>query len=54
MSLKVGDKVKVLPNKKVGIITHIVDGFWVILDNEQSRPYMPMQVEKIEDRKEEK
>lgn len=36
---KVGDKVRVLPNKKDGIITHIVDKFWLILDNEQSRPY---------------
>lgn len=52
--LKVGDKVKVLPNKKDGIITHIVDKFWIILDNEQSRPYMPQQVVKIEERKEDR
>lgn len=52
--LKVGDKVRVLPNKKDGVVTEIINGFWVILDNEQSRPYMPMQVKKIEERKEEK
>lgn len=44
--LKVGDKVKVLPNKKVGIITHIVDGFY-ILDNEMARPYWELQLELI-------
>ena len=52
--LKVGDKVRVLPNKKDGVVTEIINGFWVILDNEQSRPYMPMQVKKIEERKEDK
>lgn len=37
------DIVQVLPNKKVGEVTDIVEGF-VILDNERARPYMPIQL----------
>src|SRR5690606_38242030 len=37
------DIVQVLPNKKVGEVTDIVEGF-VILDNERGRPYMPIQL----------
>ena len=42
--IKVGDTVRVLPNKKVGKVTDISDGF-VILDDNQARPYMPQQLE---------
>ena len=42
--IKVGDIVRVLPNKKVGKVTDISDGF-VILDDNQARPYMPQQLE---------
>lgn len=37
------DIVQVLPRKKVGEVTDIVEGF-VILDNERGRPYMPIQL----------
>ena len=43
---KVGDTVIVLPNKKVGKVTDISDGF-VILDGNQARPYMPQQLELV-------
>jgi hypothetical protein len=44
--IKVGDTVRVLPNKKVGKVTDISDGF-VILDGNQTRPYMPQQLELV-------
>ena len=47
--LKVTDKVKVLPNKKYGVITKIsFDGF-IFLDHNDYRPYLPMQLEKVKD-----
>ena len=46
MDFKVGDFVKVLPNKKQGFITKIENNFWIFLNNE-NRPYMPEQIELV-------
>ena len=44
--MKTGDKVKVLPNKKVGTVTRI-DGDFIYLDN-VNRPYVEEQLEVVE------
>ena len=44
-----GDKVRVLPNKKDGIVTHIKEGGWIFLDNDLYRPYLPPQLRLLED-----
>lgn len=46
MPLKIGKKVRVLPNKKIGTVTQIENGF-IILDNNPARPYLPMQLQVI-------
>jgi len=43
--MEIGDKVKVLPNKKVGTVTRI-DGDFIYLDN-VNRPYVEEQLAKI-------
>lgn len=46
VNFSVGDTVKILPNKGTGKITKIDRGF-IILDNRESRPFLPFQLELI-------
>lgn len=44
--MKIGDRVRVLPNKKIGVVTRI-DGDFIYLDN-VNRPYVEEQLEVTE------
>ncbi len=46
---KEGDKVKILPNKGYGTITKITPEGFIFLGKMNHRPYMPNQLEKIDE-----
>ncbi len=47
MKFKIGDYVKILPNKGIRKVTAIRDGLY-ILDNNESRPYIELQLSIVE------